>query len=188
MSEVKNINRYSEADLEVFKILIEKKLAKATKQLEFLDAQIEEAAETKDAQGDWMDDSSNNSDLDMLHTMANRQRRHILDLKNALQRVYNKSYGICVISGELIDKRRLLAVPTTTKSLEAKLSSVAPVEKIKPTKKTPAQPKIISRVVSKPPSQATLPIKDDWEEEDEELSLEIDEVIDLDSYSGEDLD
>ena len=115
-------NRYSEADLAEFKFAIEKKLDKAERQLTSLDLQIWDAAENND-RGDSMDSSANTNDLDMLQMMANRQRKYILDLKNALQRVHNKSYGICAITGELIDKRRLMAVPTTTKSLVGKVAA-----------------------------------------------------------------
>lgn len=115
------INRYSETDLAEFKFAIGKKLDKAERQLASLDMQIEEATEQR---GDLMDSSSNSNDMEMLQMMVNRQRKHILDLTNALQRVYNNSYGICVVTGELIDKRRLLAVPTTTKNLVGKLAMI----------------------------------------------------------------
>jgi len=113
------INRYSAIDLEEFRLAIEKKLNKAERQLPSLDAQILDATENKD---DLMDNSSDSNDLEMLQIMANRQRNNISDLRNALQRVDNKSYGICVVTGEMIDKRRLLAVPTTTKSLLGKVA------------------------------------------------------------------
>jgi len=123
-------NRYSEVDLNEFKAHIDKKIEKTERQLNSLEERLTHAAESKDNEGDWMDDSSNSSDIEMLEVMANRQRKHLMDLQNALQRVYNKSYGICVITGELIDKRRLLAVPTTTKSLVAKMdNSRKPIKK-----------------------------------------------------------
>lgn len=193
-----NSKRYGEADLLEFKAHIEKKLAKAERQLSYMVEQLEEAAESKDSQGDWMDDSSSGNDMEMLQTMANRQRKHILDLQNALQRIHNKSYGICVISGELIDKRRLLAVPTTTKSLEAKLAVNQPAKKPKVIIKPPISttPKIISRVISKKTTSPNpeAPNKNTWDEDEEDLidditDLKIDEeVVDLDNYSEEDLD
>lgn len=187
-------NRYSEADLAEFKALIEKKIAKATLQLEALQTQLEEAAESKGSEGDWMDDSSSSTDMDMLYTMRHRQKKHLLDLNNALQRIHNKSYGICIITGELIDKRRLLAVPTTTKSMVAKVA-ISDSEGSTPKKKTipksrSAQPKIITRIIKKPSTTAPSPLIDnDLLEEEEDLDdlSYIAEDINLDEYSEEDL-
>jgi RNA polymerase-binding transcription factor DksA len=179
--------RYTDADLAEFKALLDKKLDKAERQLALLNQRLKETAETKDNQGDWMDDSSNSNDIDMLQTMANRQTKHILDLRTALQRVHNKSYGICVISGELIDKKRLMAVPTTTKSLAAKLGAAAQVKKSSLPQKEKSQtntPKIISKIIRKPTPKKEIP--KNWELE-EDLDLEIDNnddlsINDLDTY------
>ena len=131
--EHNEVVRYSDADLEEFRILIETKLERAEKHLAELQEQILEITEnTSDEHGgDWVDDSSINNDVEMLNNMAIRQRMHIQDLDNALVRIKNKSYGICSITGQLIDKRRLLAVPTTTKSLAAKVAEQAapPIDK-----------------------------------------------------------
>ena len=189
-----NSNRYSETDLAAFKAHIDKKIAKTTRQLTSLEEQLAYAAESKDNEGDWMDDSSNNMDIEMLEVMANRQRKHLMDLQNALQRVYNRSYGICVISGELIDKRRLLAVPTTTKSLAAKMGSAPKAVKkaYKPeAKPTASGPKIISKIIRKPVAKPVA-VKD-WEAEDDldvdmEEDLGMDTAFDLDNFSEEDLD
>ncbi len=190
-SQLVEIKRYGAADLAEFKALIDKKLEKAERQLATLEEQISEATESKGSQGDWMDDSSSSNDIDMLYTMANRQKKHLLDLRNALQRIHNKSYGICVITGELIDKRRLLAVPTTTKSLAAKMGAAMPEKKpIKPSPKpNPSSPKIISRIIRKPTAKPTTP--SNWEEEDLDIEMEDDfdtTEVDFDSYSEEDLD
>jgi RNA polymerase-binding transcription factor DksA len=114
--------RYSDAELEEFRVVVEKKLELASEQLESLKEQILEMSEKTgdDHGGDWVDDSSINNDMEMLNNMAIRQKKYVQDLNNALLRIKNKAYGICVITGELIDKRRLMAVPTTTKSLSAK--------------------------------------------------------------------
>ncbi len=117
-----NTLRYSDRELATFKEIIDAKLAKAKAQLLQLQTQIVEATQnSSDAHGaDWMDDSSMNAELDMLNTMAIRQRKYKKELENALIRIRNKVYGICIITGKLIDKRRLMAVPTTTKSVAAK--------------------------------------------------------------------
>jgi len=52
--------------------------------------------------------------------LAQRQRKFIEQLENALVRIENKTYGICRVTGKLIDKARLRAVPHATLSIEAK--------------------------------------------------------------------
>lgn len=122
MADKENITRYSDEDLEEFRALVQKKLDQTQEQLESLQSQIIEISENSsdDHGGDWVDDSSTNNDMEMLNNMAIRQRKYLQDLTNAMMRIQNRVYGVCVITGELIDKRRLLAVPTTTKSLTAK--------------------------------------------------------------------
>ncbi len=122
MSDFKNTTRYPDSELQEFKVLLETKLEHSKTQLEELKKQIIETSENTgdDYGGDWVDDSSNSTNMDMLNNMALRQQKYIQELTNALMRIENKVYGICVVTGELIDKRRLLAVPTTTKSLDAK--------------------------------------------------------------------
>ncbi len=114
--------RYSDEELEEFRLLILEKLAKAEEELAFTQKQIEELNEVGFNQqgGDWYDDSSAHADLELLQRMAQRQERHIQDLRNALLRIQNKTYGICTVTGQLIDKNRLRLVPHATKSLEGK--------------------------------------------------------------------
>ena len=52
--------------------------------------------------------------------LAIRQEKFIRDLKNALIRIENKTYGICRVTGKLINKKRLMLVPHATLSIEAK--------------------------------------------------------------------
>lgn len=145
------ILRYSDAELDEFREIIETKLRRATKHLTELQEQIVEITEnTSDEHGgDWVDDSSINNDVEMLNNMAIRQRVHIQDLQNAFVRIKNKSYGICIVTGELIDKRRLLAVPTTTKSMAAKVSEQQqpPEKKIKPVQESSEERKDIEKVI-----------------------------------------
>jgi RNA polymerase-binding transcription factor DksA len=97
-----------------------------------------------------MDDSSMNAELDMLNNMAIRQRKYIKELENASIRIQNKVYGICMISGDLIDKRRLTAVPTTTKSLAAKKAMSA----LKPQRRAEATTRKKKRnTITKTPSR-----------------------------------
>jgi RNA polymerase-binding transcription factor DksA len=112
--------RYSSADLQEFQQAVEARLAKAKLQIQQLEAQLEDLYENNSNGYDLDDNGSLEQEKELLQTMLMRQRKHSVDLNNALIRIHNRTYGICEITGELIDKRRLLAVPTTTKSLQAK--------------------------------------------------------------------
>ncbi len=185
--------RYSDAELEEFKAVIDKKLEKALRQLNTLNEQINHIAEKIEEDGDWMDDSSSHGDLEMLQTMAHRQRKHIRDLQNALLRIKYKNYGVCVVTGELIDKRRLLAVPTTTKSMVGKSMAAMPPaeEQSKPKssiKKMEASThKIYSRVIRKMNGAPPLPNTEFEEEEDnyEEEDASGEEAFDFDSIADD---
>ena len=128
MAEKNQIHRYSDKELAEFKEIIDKKMAKATDELKYYEEQILDitANSGDDHGGDWMDDSNTNSNMEFLNDMAIRQRKLIQDLQNALVRIRNKSYGICVVTGELIDKRRLKAQPIATKSVAVKNARPAP--------------------------------------------------------------
>lgn len=150
--------RYSDAELAEFKEIIDKKLEDARVNLISLQDQILEITENTGDEhgGDWMDDSSINNEMEMLNNMAIRQRMYIKDLENALVRIRNKSYGICSITGELIDKKRLLAVPATTKSLSAKAEEakhkdekMAAKPLVKPMPPVDTSPKVITKVIRK---------------------------------------
>lgn len=171
------ITRYSDNDLEEFKALIENKLEKANEQLRSMREQIMDLSENSGDSygGDWIDDSSFNTDREMLNTMANRQKKYIQDLQNALIRIRNKTYGVCSITGELIDRKRLIAVPTTTKSLNAKneeqkvldAKSNGILPKMPYIKKEGSTPKVISKVIKKAiPTSIKLEEEEDLEEED----------------------
>ncbi len=162
-------NRYSDDALQAFKAHIEQKLGYAKDDYAFVSEQIKDQTESIESEGDWMDSSSSTTDLELLYLMANRQRKHINDLERALIRIEHKTYGICAVTGELIDKKRLLAVPATSKSLAAKLGEIAPkeTEEEKPKKvKTKQEPLIISRVIKKPTVERSAPLDDVLEEED----------------------
>ncbi len=151
--------KYSDADLQEFKILIEAKLEKAKQQLGKLAAQIEDAGEEYEdsSRADMIDDSNYLISMAFLQEAASRQQKYVESLSAALVRIRNKTYGICSVTGELIDKRRLIAVPTTTKSLMAKIKPLTPMpveneeeeEEEKPTPKKKAEPKVISKVTAR---------------------------------------
>jgi DnaK suppressor protein len=114
--------RYSDEDLLEFKELIEQKLITAKEELDMTQRQIADLNENGFNQqgGDWYDDSTAHTDLEMLQRMSQRQLRYVTDLQNALLRIHNKTYGICSITGKLIDKSRLRLVPHATKSIDGK--------------------------------------------------------------------
>ena len=113
--------RYSDKDLAEFKSIIEEKLAKARKEFETIHHELLEMESNNSNHFNDINESSLSYERDYLSRMADRQGRFIRDLKNALLRIQNKTYGICSVTGELIDKRRLKAVPHTTKSIKAKM-------------------------------------------------------------------
>jgi DnaK suppressor protein len=114
-------HRYSDKDLEEFRLIIEGKLAKARKELQGQTSELLEMEANGENRFDNINESSLSYERDYLSQMFERQQRFVRDLENALLRIQNKTYGICIVTGELIDKRRLKAVPHTTKSIQAKM-------------------------------------------------------------------
>ncbi len=112
--------RYSDEELEEFKVLIENKLVKAKEQLNFYLEQLGELSENQTAKIKGLDDGNGTTEVERLNTLAARQRKHIHHLENALLRIQNKVYGVCRVSGKLISKGRLMAVPHATLSIHAK--------------------------------------------------------------------
>ncbi|HND89731.1 MAG TPA: hypothetical protein PK971_15465, partial [Saprospiraceae bacterium] len=113
---------YSDEELLEFKTLIDAKLITAQDELSTTEQQIADLNENGFNQqgGDWYDDSTAHTDLEMLQRMLTRQQRHVQDLRNALLRIQNKTYGICSVTGHLISKDRLRLVPHATKSIDGK--------------------------------------------------------------------
>jgi RNA polymerase-binding transcription factor DksA len=115
--------RYSDVDLAEFRELIQKKLDAAKKELGYLQGLItrkDETGDMEDARYMTMEDGSVSMEREQLSQMASRQIQFIDHLEKALMRIENKTYGICRITGKLIDKARLRAVPHATLSIEAK--------------------------------------------------------------------
>ncbi len=122
------IVRYSDADLTEFRELIQRKLESAKKELAYLQGLItrkdEMGGDNDDARYMTMEDGSMSMEREQLSQMASRQITFIDHLEKALMRIENKTYGICRVTGKLIDKARLRAVPHATLSIEAKMGSV----------------------------------------------------------------
>lgn len=117
-------NRYSDEDLEHFKSLIQEKIEKASHDLELIKSAYmndhnngtEDTSPTFKA----FDEGSAVMSKEANSQLAIRQEKFIRDLKNALIRIENKTYGICRVTGKLINKKRLELVPHATLSIEAK--------------------------------------------------------------------
>lgn len=115
--------RYSDSDLAEFKEIIMRKLDAAKKELNYLQGLIirkDEGGDMDDARYMTMEDGSVSMEREQLSQMASRQITFIDHLEKALMRIENKTYGICRVTGKLIDKARLRAVPHATLSIEAK--------------------------------------------------------------------
>jgi RNA polymerase-binding transcription factor DksA len=122
--------RYNDNDLNEFRELINKKLDAAKKELAYLQGLITRkdhlGGDETDNRYMTMEDGSMSMEREQLSQMASRQITYIDHLEKALIRIENKTYGICRVTGKLIDKARLRAVPHATLSLEAKLGLVKP--------------------------------------------------------------
>lgn len=117
-------NRYSDKDLAEFKTLITEKIEKAQRDLELIKSAYmndhnngtEDTAPTFKA----FEEGSETMSKEANSQLAIRQEKFIRDLKNALVRIENKTYGVCRVTGKLIKKERLKLVPHATLSIEAK--------------------------------------------------------------------
>ena len=120
--------RYSDNDLTEFRDLINKKMEAAKKELNYLQGLItrkdDMGTDDNDNRYMTMEDGSMSMEREQLSQMASRQITYIDHLEKAIIRIENKTYGICRVTGKLIDKARLRAVPHATLSLEAKLGLV----------------------------------------------------------------
>ena len=121
------INRYSDTDLAEFREIIQRKLDSAKKELSYLQGLItrkdEMGGDNDDARYMTMEDGSMSMEREQLSQMASRQITFIDHLEKAVMRIENKTYGICRVTGQLIDKARLRAVPHATLSIEAKMGA-----------------------------------------------------------------
>lgn len=116
--------RYSDDELLEFKELIVTRMETARRELTYLQGLItrKDEAGTDDTENRYMnmEDGSGAMEREQLAQMASRQIQFIGHLEKALMRIENKTYGICRVTGKLIDKARLRAVPHATLSIEAK--------------------------------------------------------------------
>ena len=120
----KEIVRYSDQELNEFREIINKKLQEAKNDLDLLKSSLSH----KDDHGtddtgrtfNMMEDGSETLSREETAQLASRQEKFVKNLENALIRIENKTYGICRVTGKLIQKERLKLVPHATLSIEAK--------------------------------------------------------------------
>ena len=116
--------RFSDKEQEEFRQLIQEKIEKAQEQLELIQSAYKNDSNngTDDTSPTFkaFDEGSEVMSKEANSQLAIRQEKFIRDLKNALIRIENKTYGICRVTGKLINKERLKLVPHATLSIEAK--------------------------------------------------------------------
>ncbi len=117
---------YSQEELKEFEEIILNKLASAKEELSMLK---ESLSKKNDSGTDFtastsklLEDGADTLERESQNQLAARQQKFIINLENALIRIKNGTYGVCVDTGKLISKERLKAVPHTMHSIEAKLS------------------------------------------------------------------
>ncbi|MCE2788204.1 MAG: TraR/DksA C4-type zinc finger protein [Sphingobacteriales bacterium] len=117
--------RYSDSELNEFRDIINQKLTVAKQELSNLIDQMQNpgmnAGDDSDNSYKTLEDGAASAEKEYVSQLAARQKKFIENLENALVRIENKTYGICRVTGRLISKERLRAVPHTTLSMEAKL-------------------------------------------------------------------
>ena len=117
--------RYNDAELEEFRVIIENKIEKAEADLSLLREQfandMSNGTDDTSPQFKSFEEGSSVMSKERNSQLASRQEKFIRDLKNAIMRIENKTYGICRVTGKLIDAERLKLVPHATLSMEAKM-------------------------------------------------------------------
>jgi RNA polymerase-binding transcription factor DksA len=118
--------RYSDEELKEFETLIMKKLDKAREEFRILKETLNRNNDagtdaTSGGNTKVLEDGAETAEKENLSQLAARQQKYIMNLENALVRIKNHTYGICTVTGKLIPKERLIAVPHTTQSIEAKM-------------------------------------------------------------------
>ena len=121
---IEEMMRYSDADLAEFKEIILNKIEKAQSDLELIKSaymnDLNNGTDDTSPTFKAFDEGSETMSKESNSALAIRQEKFIRDLKNALIRIENKTYGVCRVTGKLINKKRLELVPHATLSIEAK--------------------------------------------------------------------
>ncbi|MBG8554524.1 MULTISPECIES: TraR/DksA family transcriptional regulator [Hymenobacter] len=118
--------RYSREDLAEFAEIIQDKLTAARKEVAFIKETLsrknDSGTDNTASSSKVLEDGADTAEKESLNQLASRQMKFIQQLENALVRIKNGTYGVCIGTGKLIPKERLRAVPHTQHSIEAKMA------------------------------------------------------------------
>jgi DnaK suppressor protein len=124
MAEENNL-RYSKEELKEFEDIIIEKLTNARKEVAFIKETLsrrnDSGTDNTASPSKVLEDGADTAEKESLNQLASRQLKFIQQLENALIRIKNGTYGVCIQTGKLIPKERLRAVPHTQHTIEAKL-------------------------------------------------------------------
>ena len=116
-----NQEKYSLEELQEFEQLIIERLEKAHKELKFIQEALSKKNDNRvEPNVKLLEEVPDTVEKENLSILVDRQRKYIVHLENALTRIHNGTYGICIVTGELIDKDRLKIVPHSRHSVSAK--------------------------------------------------------------------
>ncbi|SDY03044.1 TraR/DksA family transcriptional regulator [Hymenobacter psychrophilus] len=118
--------RYSREELAEFEQIIQDKLTAARKELSFIKETLsrknDSGTDNTASSSKVLEDGADTAEKESMNQLASRQMKFIQQLENALVRIKNGTYGVCIGTGKLIQKERLRAVPHTQHSIEAKMA------------------------------------------------------------------
>lgn len=118
--------RYSREELAEFEQIIQDKLTAARKELSFIKETLsrknDSGTDNTSSSSKVLEDGADTAEKESMNQLASRQMKFIQQLENALVRIKNGTYGVCIGTGKLIQKERLRAVPHTQHSIEAKMA------------------------------------------------------------------
>jgi len=125
MNNAEEKMRYSEDELREFGGIISQKLDLARNELNYIKNQLskrnDSGTDNTTGSSKLLEDGADSLERENLNQLAARQQKFIQQLENAMIRIKNGTYGVCIDTGKLIPKERLRAVPHTLHSIEAKL-------------------------------------------------------------------
>ena len=125
MNTNEGTQRYSREELTEFENIILEKLTNARREVAFmkdtLSRKNDSGTDNTASPTKVLEDGADTAEKENLNQLASRQMKFIQQLENALIRIKNGTYGVCIVTGKLIPKDRLRAVPHTQHTIEAKL-------------------------------------------------------------------
>ena len=113
------MTRLNQNDLSQFQNILSKMKNSEQKELESISQRLSEILENGKDENN-TDTTSYSIQVESLMNSKNRVMKHLKHIENALLRITNNTYGLCIETGKAIPKERLIAVPTTTMSIEGK--------------------------------------------------------------------